>query len=218
MQFLIVDDHSIVTMALEMLLKDYGGQSNTVYSANTKEEAVALADQYGETADLMILDLSMPGVQGTSLMEEIVAAHPTLKILVMSGLQDQHSIIRVLQMGAAGFIPKSLEAGLLTSAISFVLKGGVYIPVKLLNQAQKSGLLTSREPTGEISTVHLTQRQKEVLGLLAKGAPIKRICKELDLSEGTVKTHVTAISRAFGASNRTEALLEARRNGFDVGI
>ena len=218
MQFLIVDDHSIVTMALEMLLKDYGGQSNTVYSANTKEEAVALADQYGETADLMILDLSMPGVQGTSLMEEIVAAHPTLKILVMSGLQDQHSIIRVLQMGAAGFIPKSLEAGLLTSAISFVLKGGVYIPVKLLNQAQKSGLLTSREPTGEISTVHLTQRQKEVLGLLAKGAPIKRICKELDLSEGTVKTHVTAIYRAFGASNRTEALLEARRHGFDIGI
>ena len=218
MQFLIVDDHSIVTMALEMLLKDYGGQSNTVYSANTKEEAVALADQYGETADLMILDLSMPGVQGTSLMEEIVAAHPTLKILVMSGLQDQHSIIRVLQMGAAGFIPKSLEAGLLTSAISFVLKGGVYIPVKLLNQAQKSGLLTSREPTGEISTVHLTQRQKEVLGLLAKGAPIKRICQELDLSEGTVKTHVTAIYRAFGASNRTEALLEARRHGFDVGI
>lgn len=218
MQFLIVDDHSIVTMALEMLLKDYDGQSNTVYSANTKEEAVALADQYGETADLMILDLSMPGVQGTSLMEEIVAAHPTLKILVMSGLQDQHSIIRVLQMGAAGFIPKSLEAGLLTSAISFVLKGGVYIPVKLLNQAQKSGLLTSREPTGEISTVHLTQRQKEVLELLAKGAPIKRICKELDLSEGTVKTHVTAIYRAFGASNRTEALLEARRHGFDVGI
>lgn len=54
--------------------------------------------------------------------------------------------------------------------------------------------------------------------LLAKGAPIKRICKELDLSEGTVKTHVTAIYRAFGASNRTEALIEARRHGFDVGI
>ena len=110
MQFLIVDDHSIVTMALEMLLKDFDNQQNTVYSANTKEDAIALADQYGETADLMILDLSMPGVQGTSLMEEIVAAHPTLKILVMSGLQDQQSIVRVLQMGAAGFIPKSLDA------------------------------------------------------------------------------------------------------------
>ena len=218
MQFLIVDDHSIVTMALEMLLKDFDNQENTVYSANTKEDAIALADQYGETVDLMILDLSMPGVQGTSLMEEIVAAHPTLKILVMSGLQDQQSIVRVLQMGAAGFIPKSLDAELLSSAIGFVLKGGVYIPVKLLNQAQKSGLLTAREPASEAGSVHLTDRQKDVLELLAKGAPIKRICKELNLSEGTVKTHVTAIYRAFGANNRTEALLEARRHGFDVGI
>lgn len=218
MQFLIVDDHSIVTMALEMLLKDFDNQENTVYSANTKEDAIALADQYGETADLMILDLSMPGVQGTSLMEEIVAAHPTLKILVMSGLQDQQSIVRVLQMGAAGFIPKSLDAELLSSAIGFVLKGGVYIPVKLLNQAQKSGLLTAREPASEAGSVHLTDRQKDVLELLAKGAPIKRICKELNLSEGTVKTHVTAIYRAFGANNRTEAPLEARRHGFDVGI
>lgn len=218
MQFLIVDDHSIVTMSLEMLLKDFDNQENTVYSANTKEDAIALADQYGETADLMILDLSMPGVQGTSLMEEIVAAHPTLKILVMSGLQDQQSIVRVLQMGAAGFIPKSLDAELLSSAIGFVLKGGVYIPVKLLNQAQKSGLLTAREPASEAGSVHLTDRQKDVLELLAKGAPIKRICKELNLSEGTVKTHVTAIYRAFGANNRTEALLEARRHGFDVGI
>lgn len=219
MQFLIVDDHSIVTMALGMLLKDYDGEQNSVYTANTKEEALALANTYGDTADLMILDLSMPGVEGTSLMEEIVAAHPTLKILVMSGLQDQHSIVKVLQMGAAGFIPKSLDAALLTAAIRFVLNGGVYIPVKLLAQAQRTGLLTAKEPKlSDTADVHLTERQKEVLMLLAKGAPIKRICKELDLSEGTVKTHVTAIYRAFGATNRTEALIEARRHGFDVGI
>ena len=219
MQFLIVDDNSIVTMALGMLLKDYDGEKNQVFTANTKEEALELANNYGDTADLMILDLSMPGVEGTSLMEEIVAAHPTLKILVMSGLQDQHSVVKVLQMGAAGFIPKSLDAALLTAAIRFVLNGGVYIPVKLLAQAQRTGLLTAKEPKqSSTSSVHLTERQKEVLMLLAKGAPIKRICKELDLSEGTVKTHVTAIYRAFGASNRTEALIEARRHGFDVGI
>ena len=219
MQFLIVDDHSIVTMALVMLLKDYDGEQNSVYTANTKEEALELANTYGDTADLMILDLSMPGVEGTSLMEEIVAAHPTLKILVMSGLQDQHSIVKVLQMGAAGFIPKSLDAALLTAAIRFVLNGGVYIPVKLLAQAQRTSLLTAKEPKlSDTADVHLTERQKEVLMLLAKGAPIKRICKELDLSEGTVKTHVTAIYRAFGATNRTEALIEARRHGFDVGI
>ncbi len=219
MQFLIADDHSIVTMALEMLLKDYDGQDNTVFTANNKDEALALAQEYGETADLMILDLSMPGVEGTSLMEAIVAAQPTLKILVMSGLSDQQSIIKVLQMGAAGFIPKSLDAELLTSAIRFVLAGGVYIPVKLLTQAQKTGLLTATpEKSTQEGTVRLTDRQKDVLALLAKGAPIKRICKELDLSEGTVKTHVTAIYRAFGASNRTEALIAARRHGYDVGL
>lgn len=219
MQFLIADDHSIVTMALEMLLKDYDGQDNTVFIANNKDDALALAQEYGETADLMILDLSMPGVEGTSLMEAIVAAQPTLKILVMSGLSDQQSIIKVLQMGAAGFIPKSLDAELLTSAIRFVLAGGVYIPVKLLTQAQKTGLLTATpEKSTQEGTVRLTDRQKDVLALLAKGAPIKRICKELDLSEGTVKTHVTAIYRAFGASNRTEALIAARRHGYDVGL
>lgn len=219
MQFLIADDHSIVTMALEMLLKDYDGQDNTVFTANNKDDALALAQEYGETADLMILDLSMPGVEGTFLMEAIVAAQPTLKILVMSGLSDQQSIIKVLQMGAAGFIPKSLDAELLTSAIRFVLAGGVYIPVKLLTQAQKTGLLTATpEKSTQEGTVRLTDRQKDVLALLAKGAPIKRICKELDLSEGTVKTHVTAIYRAFGASNRTEALIAARRHGYDVGL
>ena len=219
MQFLIVDDHSIVTMALSMLLKDFDGQDNTVYTANSKDEAMALADQYGDTADLMILDLSMPGVEGTSLMEAIVERHPTMKILVMSGLTDQHSIVKVLHMGAAGFIPKSLDAALLTAAIRFVLNGGVYIPVKLLAEAQRTNLLTSRDSQRNTEeTVHLTERQKDVLALLAKGAPIKRICKELNLSEGTVKTHVTAIYRAFNATNRTEALLEARRHGFDVAL
>ena len=219
MQFLIVDDHSIVTMALSMLLKDFDGQDNTVYTANSKDEAMALADQYGDTADVMILDLSMPGVEGTSLMEAIVERHPTMKILVMSGLTDQHSIVKVLQMGAAGFIPKSLDAALLTAAIRFVLNGGVYIPVKLLAEAQRTTLLTSRDSQcGTAETVHLTERQKDVLALLAKGAPIKRICKELNLSEGTVKTHVTAIYRAFNATNRTEALLAARRHGFDVAL
>ena len=72
MQFLIVDDHSIVTMALSMLLKNYDGADNDVHTANTKDDALALARDYGDTADLMILDLSIPGVKGTSLVEEIV--------------------------------------------------------------------------------------------------------------------------------------------------
>ena len=130
--------------------------------------------------------------------------------------------MRVLQLGAAGFVPKSLDADMLADAIDFVLKGGVFIPSKLLAESQRAGFLTrtaehlkrgdNEEP------VHLTERQKDVLARLAQGAPIKRICRELNLSEGTVKTHVAAIYRAFGASNRTEALLAARRAGFDIDL
>ena len=100
-----------------------------------------MVDREGD-ADLLILDLSLPGVTGTELMEEIVRRQPMLKILVVSGLADQESIMRVLQLGAAGFVPKSLDTELLSSAIDFVLKGGVYIPSKLLTESQKDGFFT----------------------------------------------------------------------------
>lgn len=220
MKYLIVDDHALITSALSMMLIDRDPAA-AVLTAETAEGAIDLVRREGDTADLLILDLSIPGVTGTELMEEIVRIQPMLKILVVSGLVDQQSIMRVLQLGAAGFVPKSLDTEMLANAIDFVLKGGVFIPSKLLAESQRLGFFNrtaaslkreSEEP------VHLTERQKDVLMLLAQGAPIKRICRELDLSEGTVKTHVAAIYRAFGASNRTEALLAARRAGFDIEL
>ena len=208
MKYLIVDDHALVAGALTLLLEDRDPEAD-VHTAATADAALELVDREGD-ADLLILDLSLPGVTGTELMEEIVRRQPMLKILVVSGLADQESIMRVLQLGAAGFVPKSLDTELLSSAIDFVLKGGVYIPSKLLTESQKDGFFTrtaARLKAPESAPPHLTDRQLDVLAQLAKGAPIKRICRELDLSEGTVKTHVAAIYRSFGASNRTEALI-----------
>ena len=219
MKYLIVDDHALVAGALTLLLEDRDPEAD-VHTAATADAALELVDREGD-ADLLILDLSLPGVTGTELMEEIVRRQPMLKILVVSGLADQESIMRVLQLGAAGFVPKSLDTELLSSAIDFVLKGGVYIPSKLLTESQKDGFFTrtaARLKAPESAPPHLTDRQLDVLAQLAKGAPIKRICRELDLSEGTVKTHVAAISRSFGASNRTEALMAARRAGFDIDL
>lgn len=219
MKYLIVDDHALVAGALTLLLEDRDPEAD-VHTAATADAALELVDREGD-ADLLILDLSLPGVTGTELMEEIVRRQPMLKILVVSGLADQESIMRVLQLGAAGFVPKSLDTELLSSAIDFVLKGGVYIPSKLLAESQKDGFFTrtaARLKTPEAAPPHLTDRQLDVLAQLAKGAPIKRICRELDLSEGTVKTHVAAIYRSFGASNRTEALIAARRAGFDIDL
>lgn len=219
MKYLIVDDHALVAGALTLLLEDRDPEAD-VHTAATADAALELVDREGD-ADLLILDLSLPGVTGTELMEEIVRRQPMLKILVVSGLADQESIMRVLQLGAAGFVPKSLGTELLSSAIDFVLKGGVYIPSKLLTESQKDGFFTrtaARLKAPESAPPHLTDRQLDVLAQLAKGAPIKRICRELDLSEGTVKTHVAAIYRSFGASNRTEALIAARRAGFDIDL
>lgn len=219
MKYLIVDDHALVAGALTLLLEDRDPEAD-VHTAATADAALELVDREGD-ADLLILDLSLPGVTGTELMEEIVRRQPMFKILVVSGLADQESIMRVLQLGAAGFVPKSLDTELLSSAIDFVLKGGVYIPSKLLTESQKDGFFTrtaARLKAPESAPPHLTDRQLDVLAQLAKGAPIKRICRELDLSEGTVKTHVAAIYRSFGASNRTEALIAARRAGFDIDL
>ncbi|MCF0253996.1 MAG: response regulator transcription factor [Duodenibacillus sp.] len=218
MHFLIVDDHSLINQALSMLLttKFPGAE---VHTGATADDARKLVEEHGEDADLLILDLNLPGcATPTSLLEELVQSRHALKILVLSGLSDQHSIMRVLQLGACGFVPKTLDANLLTSAIDFVLQGGVYIPAQLLSASQKAGFLTEAAPAAAKPEVHLTERQKDVLMALARGLPIKRICRELNLSEGTVKTHVTAIYRAFGATNRTEALIAARRAGFDIAL
>ena len=164
MKYLIVDDHALVAGALTLLLEDRDPEAD-VHTAATADAALELVDREGD-ADLLILDLSLPGVTGTELMEEIVRRQPMLKILVVSGLADQESIMRVLQLGAAGFVPKSLDTELLSSAIDFVLKGGVYIPSKLLTESQKDGFFTrtaARLKAPESAPPHLTDRQLDVL-------------------------------------------------------
>lgn len=222
MKILVVDDHSLITEAMKALLTDLD-PAVQVEVAHDADNAQRLAQQHTD-ADLMLLDLNLPGASGTSLLETLVTQVPDLKILVLSGVQDQRSVMRVLQLGAAGFLPKSMQSENLLSAIRFVLSGGVYIPNDLLDDSTRGASILGlpergRDVFGQPSAkrIQLTERQEQVLQLLARGAPIKIICRELGLSEGTVKTHVTAIYRAFGASNRTEALLAARRHGYDVG-
>lgn len=217
MKILVVDDHSLITDALSILFLDLDPTAE-VLTARTAEGGMQLFQQHPDL-DLVVLDLGMPGVSGTSLLEAMVAHAPEMKILVLSGQHDPRNVMRVLQLGAAGFVPKSMASETLLDAVKFVLSGGVYIPANLLEEVNRVGLadLPERPRDAGVNRVELTERQEQVLQLLGRGAPIKIICRELGLSEGTVKTHVTAIYRAFNASNRTEALLAARRHGYDVG-
>ena len=217
MKILVVDDHSLITDALSVLFLDLDPAAE-VLTTRTAEGGMELLEKNPDL-DLIVLDLGMPGVSGTSLLESMVAHSPEMKILVLSGQQDPRNVMRVLQLGAAGFVPKSMASDTLLAAVKFVLSGGVYIPADLLEEVNRVAMIGTPERPREVGAtrVELTERQEQVLHLLARGAPIKIICRELGLSEGTVKTHVTAIYRAFNASNRTEALLAARRHGYDVG-
>ena len=185
---LLVDDHSLITTAMSALLQSMYPDVQ-IHVGATAKEAVELAEKYGDSADLMILDLGLPDSQGTDLLVRLLQNYPALKILVLSGNCDPDSILKALSAGAAGYVPKTLDATLLKSTINFVLEGGVYNPSKVLSQVLK----------------HMSQ-----------GDTIKTLCRKMDLSEGTIKTHVTALYRAFDARNRTEALIAARRNGFNV--
>lgn len=222
MKILVVDDHALITSAMTALLHDLDPKAEILTAADAPG-AERLVEQNPD-AELMLLDLGLPGTSGTTLLETLVGRAPDLKILVLSGIQDQRTVMRVLQLGAAGFLPKSMATETLINAVRFVMSGGVYIPADLLEDATRGATMLGLPERGRdmlgrptLGRVQLTERQEQVLQLLARGSPIKIICRELSLSEGTVKTHVTAIYRAFGASNRTEALLAARRNGYDVG-
>ncbi|MDD7441352.1 MAG: response regulator transcription factor [Sutterellaceae bacterium] len=218
--FLVVDDQPLITGALSMLLAtEYPGSD--VLTANTVDDARNLVSRNSSTADLLVLDLSMPGVVGTSLLEEFVREEPSLKILVLSGLTDRESMVSALTLGAAGFVPKTLDTDLLLTAIRFVLKGGVYLPSEIIEESKRRGFFLDAGAAIEErygTAPRLTPRQLDVLQELAKGNPIKRIGTNLGLSEGTVKTHVSAIYRAFGARNRTEALIAAHRAGYKVTL
>jgi DNA-binding NarL/FixJ family response regulator len=219
MKILLIDDHELIIDLVSALLHDVLSDV-VVCTARDASGALRLLAE-NDDAGLMLLDLGVPGATGTSLLEAVLAQSPKLKVLVLSGWQDRQSVMRVLQIGAVGFVPKSMATDVLVAAIRLVLSGGIYIPSNLFEPMRCAEPPRSPTPRqfefepGSISAT-LTERQKQVLRLLSRGMPIKEVCRELGLSEGTVKTHVLAIYRAFGASNRTQALLAARRNGYDM--
>src|SRR5882757_8454963 len=164
MKVLLVDDHSLITDAVSALLHDMDADVE-IHTAASAPEAMKLVEEQAD-ADLLLLDLGVPGATGTSLLEAIVALVPDLKILVLSGVQDQRSVMRTLQLGAAGFVPKSMATDKLVSAIKFVMSGGFYIPADLLEEAQRLGPLSGppqRVQNAGSGRVALTERQEQVL-------------------------------------------------------
>jgi DNA-binding NarL/FixJ family response regulator len=214
LKVLVVDDHPLIREALRQVLKALDQDIELVDAAGA-QEAFKAAGQH-DAFDLILLDLALPDADGFDVLRELRERHPSFPVVVLSASEQAQAVMRALDAGAMGFIPKTSSNELLLNALRLVLSGGVYLPAEVLRHAPMPVL--SKPATAEVSyrDLGLTQRQAQVLALLVQGKPNKIICRELNLAEGTVKIHVTAILKALGVINRTQAVIAVGRLGLKL--
>ena len=206
MKLILADDHTLFRNGLALLLKAHCPDCE-VWEGDSLDAALAEAEAHPD-ADAALLDLNMPGMDGVQGIRRFAELRPSLPLVVLSGADSQREIQDVLAAGACGFIPKSSTAAVMVSAIRLVLSGGTYVPPQAL-----STLSTASAGPHARDHTQLTERQMQVLRLLAAGKPNKAICRELDIEEGTVKAHLASIFRVLDVRNRTEAASVARKRG-----
>jgi DNA-binding NarL/FixJ family response regulator len=202
---LIADDHPLFRGALREAVTGLFGRAQ-VGEAGTFEEVTELIEKSSDI-DLILLDLSMPGVRGFSGLMYLRAQYPSLPIVVVSANDDPAVIRRCMEFGASGFIPKTLGVEALRQAIGCVLQGEVWTPPDI-DLARKSDAETAAM-IARLST--LTPQQVRVLMMLSGGLLNKQIAYELGVSEATVKAHVSAILQKLGVESRTQAVIAAGR-------
>jgi two-component system, NarL family, nitrate/nitrite response regulator NarL len=210
MKFLIVDDHAVLRTGLTALLRQ-ARPLDVVLEACDGREGLETARLHPDI-DAIFLDLEMPGMHGMPAIEEFGRHHPNLPVIVLSSSENPSDVRRALAAGALGYIPKSTSSKNLLSALQLVLQGAVYVPPLVLNQppAPPEPVAPVRASAGDRQ---LTDRQIEVLRLIERGLSNKEIGLALNLSEKTVKVHVTGIFRALNVVTRTQAASEARIAG-----
>jgi DNA-binding NarL/FixJ family response regulator len=222
MKVLLVDDHPLILAALQSVIQGLGDDV-TVVGVETAAAARS-ALQSDSSYDLVLLDLALGDADGFELLVELRAAYPSVPVVVVSASERASDVIRAIDLGAMGFVPKRSSNAMLFDALRMVMSGGLYVPPMMLGldaPAPPPGdtVPSVMRPSGEapqaeahqqvpsLESIGLTPRQTEVLGLLLQGLPNKLIARQLNLSVETVKDHVAAVLRALNVSTRTQAVL-----------
>ena len=207
---LIADDHPLFRDALRRTVAQILPDARLL-EADSVDSLSELAARHPR-ADLLLLDLNMPGAHGFSALVHLRAAFPTLPILIVSAREDPALMRRALGHGASGFIPKSADVEQIGQAIHAVLDGDTWLPPGI------GGPGVSLDPEEEAlaaRVAELTPQQYRVLSMVCNGLLNKQIAYELNVSEATIKAHMTAILRKLGAQSRTQAVLLASKLSVD---
>jgi DNA-binding NarL/FixJ family response regulator len=216
-RFLLVDDHPIMCDALRYTLEAVAPGSRVEFGSSYNEARRLLAD--GTRFDCILLDLGLPDTDGYDALQGLRLLRPETPVVVLSADGERDTILRCLNLGAQGFIPKSVHHDVLRHALQMVAAGHMYVPKEVVTHSGWAPANASvraiqpKTPSRDPRSLGLTGRQCDVLKLILRGLPNKLICRELDLAEGTVKIHVSAVLRALGARNRTQAVIAANQLG-----
>ncbi|HNR90819.1 MAG TPA: response regulator transcription factor [Dokdonella sp.] len=209
-EVLIADDHPLFRDALRRAVLRAVPDA-TLHEADSVASIQGLVDAHPD-ADLLLLDLHMPGARGFSTLVHIRAQHPGLPIIVVSAHEENVVMRRAIAHGASGYIPKSVSVDTIVGAVQGVLDGDVWLP-------DTAGTVDAALPPGEAAIAariaELTPQQFRVLSMIAEGLLNKQIAYDLNVSEATVKAHMTAIMRKLGVSNRTQVALLANHLAVD---
>jgi DNA-binding NarL/FixJ family response regulator len=206
-RLLIADDHAVVRSGLEQLVATFEDVELVGTAANGDEavERSRLAEP-----DVVLMDLEMPVLDGIEATRRIAAAQPHVAVVVLTSFSDREQILQALDAGAVGYLLKDAEPDEIAKAVRAAAGGGAP-----LDPRAGRALLSARDASSPLDG--LSEREREVLALVARGLPNKLIARELSISEKTVKAHLTRIFRTIGVSDRTQAALWAERHRLPGG-
>lgn len=209
-RILLIDDHAVFREGLKAVLR--GFTADTVLD-EAGDCAQALERAVSHNYDLVLLDLNLPGRNGMAVLGDLREALPATPVVIVSGSGEPHVVREAIERGAMGFIPKTSSQDVLIKALHLVLAGGVYLPPAVLDNTAPPVAATAAGEQDMGRRLGLTPRQADVLRCVVQGKPNKVIARELDISEGTVKAHLSLVMQALGARNRTEAVYAAAKMG-----
>jgi DNA-binding NarL/FixJ family response regulator len=208
---LIIDDHPLFCEALSMTLRS-ALDVNDVQVASTLGNAVEWL-QRGHAPDLILLDLKLPDVNGLDGLLQLKKVAPGVPIVVVSALSDERIVGSVMEVGVSGFIPKYSPHSVFVEALKRIWAGGVYAPKSYVTQGARRRTTPEERDAVDLMAL-LTPQQARILHFVGEGKLNKQIAYELDISEATVKAHLTAILRKLNVQNRTQAVLVAQNARF----
>lgn len=228
MRVLLIDDHPLILAALQTVIQGLGDDVQVLGADSAAQARDTLKAR--QDFDLVLLDLNLGDASGFDVLEEFRAQYPSLPVVVISASDRASDVIRAIDQGAMGFIPKRTSNEVLAQALKLVMSGGIYVPPMSLGadlpsepepvavaegpavngKLQQVHALASQagyQTTAGLESLQLTPRQTDVLALLLQGKPNKIIARELGVSVETIKDHVAAVLKALGVSSRTQAVL-----------